>query len=305
MTISSSPVDQPLRGIFYIILSMFFFSIMSLMIKYLTADYDVMQVTFFRCLFALLPVIPLALWQVGWRGIKTARIRGHLWRSGTGFLAMVFFFYSFSLMHLADAVAFNFAGPIFAALFAIFLLREKVGIHRWIGILLGFIGVLVMLQPGGHSTISWQAAAVALASAVFYGLAMTGVRTLAQTEKSFTIVFYFALITTILSGLALPFVWQMPQPSDWLWFIGSGFFAMLGQIFLTHAYRFAPAAVVTPFNYTAIIWATLFGYMMWQETPTTHVLIGAMIVIAAGCYIVYREAYRKNALPDAVTKADL
>ncbi|MBI1273636.1 MAG: EamA family transporter [Alphaproteobacteria bacterium] len=296
------PADQPLQGIIAMLLSAFFFAIITALVKQLGQDYDILQVAFFRCLIALAVLAPyVRLKHGGWHTMRTKQMKWHLFRTATGLTCMLCIFYSFSMMPLADAMSLSASGPIFTALCAIVLLREKVGWQRWAAIIIGFAGVVVMLQPGADTeSISGAGIALALASAFFFGLTMTNLRLLGRTEAPLVTVFYFSLFSAVLCALPMPFVWKMPSLDDLPLFILCGLCAVAVQIFVTRAYFYAPAAIVTPFNYTAIIWGGAFGYFFWGDLPGTNMVVGAVIVMLASAMIAWREAVvarRRRAVP--------
>jgi drug/metabolite transporter (DMT)-like permease len=287
------PENPTAKGILCFVLSVFLFSMLNVIVKHLSTGYSILQITFFRCLFALIPAMMMAAAMGGVQKLKTKRIGGHLGRAFAGTTSMIFFFYAFHLMPLAEAQAIGFSGPIFVALLSILILKEQVGPHRWGAIIAGFIGVMVMINPVGAMTgnhhVNMLGAGSALLSAFLYGFSMIGMRSLAQTESIVTSVLYFSIFSTIGTALALPFVWKAPAFEDFALFIASGLIAVLSQTFMTRAYQYASAAVVSPFTYTSMIWAALFGWMFWSEVPSPTIWYGAVIVIASGLYILWRE----------------
>ncbi|WP_246337235.1 DMT family transporter [Azospirillum oleiclasticum] len=285
--------DNVPLGIVLMLATVFLFSVMNTMIKELSADYPINQIVFFRSAFALIPVgIAVALNPVGLRDLRTARPWGHLWRGLFGGMAMVLSFLSFALLPLGEAVALNFAAPLFLTALSVPLLAEKVGVHRWSAVAVGFVGVLVMARPGAD--VLNLGALVALAAAFFQALAMIMVRQLGRSESPNATVTYFTLLTTILCGGTLPFWWRTPDNGHDLWLlIGCGLIGGVAQLLMTRAYMAAPASVIAPFNYTSILWAVLLGWLLWSEVPTTHVIAGAAVVVASGLYILYRETVRR------------
>ena len=287
--------DNPLRGIKMMLLSVLCFCMLNVLVKHLTESYSIFQVAFFRCLFALVPALMLMAATGGFSMLKTQRFPGHCYRALVGTASMLLIFTAFHLLPLATATAINFSGPLFVALFSILILHEKVGPHRWGALIVGFVGVLFMLQPGQHA-FDLVGGAMALGSAIFYGLAMVSVRSLGHTEKPATSVFYFSVLSTVITFIPLLFPGQWQAPTLWHFalFVLSGIIAGLGQLFMTRAYQCAPAATISPFGYSGILWATLFGFLFWGEVPGHEIFIGSAIVIAAGLYIVYRETIHKK-----------
>ncbi|PWC33838.1 DMT family transporter [Azospirillum sp. TSO35-2] len=285
-------VDNTPLGIASMLASVLFFSMMNVLAKLLMDRFPVVEVMFFRSLFALLPVC-LSI-HLGTGFATTLRTRyplGHMGRSLIGLTTMVAMFWSFHLLPLGDAIALNFAAPLFLTALSVPLLGEKVGIHRWSAVLVGFVGVLIIVRPSGD--VLNLGAMVALGGALTNALAMIAIRQLSRTEPPNTIVFYFTLLTTVLLGLALPFAWVTPDPLSWGLLLATGLLGGCGQLALTRAYSLAPAAVVAPLNYTALLLAVTFGWLLWNEVPTGTMAAGAAVVMASGLYILHRETRRR------------
>lgn len=285
--------DNVPLGIGLMLATVFLFTVMNTMIKELSAGYPVNQIVFFRSAFALIPVgIAVAMNPAGLDDLRTRRPWAHLWRGMFGATAMFLSFLSFALLPLGEAVALNFAAPLFLTALSVPLLAEKVGVHRWSAVGVGFVGVLVMVRPGAD--VLNLGALVALTAAFFQALAMIMLRQLGRSESPNATVTYFTLLTTIVCGVTLPFAWRTPDNwHDLSLLVGTGLFGGMAQLLLTRAYVAAPASVIAPFNYTSILWAALFGWMLWGEVPTAHVVAGAMVVAASGLYILYRETVRR------------
>jgi drug/metabolite transporter (DMT)-like permease len=270
--------------------AVFTFTVSSTMVKGLGDGYPVSQIVFFRCLLAFLPLYFAMRQAGGWHVLRTQRPGAHLFRVVVGGIALFIGFYALTLMPLADYFAFTYAAPLFATLLSIPILGERVGIRRWTAVVVGFAGVLVMLRPGVQSLDF--ATLVAIAAAFTYALAIIAVRNLARTETSVSVVFYFSLTGLILASFVLPFEWRTPTAKEWALLIGIGLVSGFGQIIMTDAYRLAPPAVIAPFDYTSMIWALAFGYLLFGDFPDPIMLAGAAIVIASGVYIIYRETVR-------------
>lgn len=267
---------------------------MGVIAKWLTADYPVPQILFFRSLFVLVPALALvAVWRRP-ALLRTAYPVGHLWRGLVGTASMFCIFYAYQMLPLADATAVGVMGPVFATLFAVVLLREPALRRHWIALGSGLAGGLVMIQPGGGGA-NWQGLGVALGGALLSGLAHTHIRRLGRTEAALTTVIYFALFATVVTAVLLPWNWRTPSCGDLVLLTLTGISAFVGQIFLAKAYRVAAAATLGPYNYTGLIWAAAFGYALWGEVPTPHILWGAVIVMAAGTYLAWGEGQRRPA----------
>lgn len=277
-----------LRGIVLMLVSVILFASMDAVVKWLGATYPVLQIVFFRSLFAFIPLSLFLFRGIGLAALRTQRPLQHAARSLIGLMAMTSFFYAYSQMPLANAVAIGFAAPMFMTALSVPLLGEKVGPRRWIAVLVGFAGVLVIVRP--DAGVFHAAAAAALAGTVFYALAMIFVRRLGRTETSTSIVFYFSLTSTVVSGAFMPFLWVAPDAAGWALLITVGLIGGLAQMALTNALRLAELSVVAPFDYTALLWTAGLGFLIWNEVPGVQIWLGAAIVIASGIYILYREA---------------
>lgn len=280
--------DRTLHGIAMMLLAVSLFSIMDAFVKWLGQDYPTMQIVFFRSLFAFVPLAFLIHRFGGMRAaLRVTSPGGHVIRCLCGTGAMFLIFYAYANMKLADAVAISFAAPLFSTLLSVPLLGEKVGIRRWSACLVGFVGVVIMIQPGPG--ILQSIALVPLLAALFNAGAMIYIRRLSRTESVASIIFWFTLSTTLLSGLFMPFQWVMPQGWDWALLITVGLIGGAAQIAMTSAFSQAAVAAISPFKYASIIWATLIGWLIWDEIPSMSIWLGWPLVLASGLYIVYRE----------------
>jgi drug/metabolite transporter (DMT)-like permease len=293
--------DEIRRGIFYMVGAVFVFAAINVLVKWQIARYPLGEVVFFRCGFALLSGMVLVAAQGGLPLLRTRRIGAHLTRAVIQFCSMLCIFTAFGMMPLADAVAISFSTPLFLTVLSIPMLGEKVGPYRWGAVIVGFCGVLVMVRPGSGALEA--GALFALGNAGLGAIATIGVRRMTVTEASATLVFYQVLTTAVLSVFMLPFGWVTPTWLDFVMLATIGLGSGAGQYLWTQAFRFAPAAVAAPFSYTAMIWAILFGYLIWGDVPTLALLAGALIVSLSGLFILYRETMRRTPKPSAVATA--
>jgi len=220
--------------------------------------------------------------------LSTDRLALHGKRAAYGLVGMVLNFGAVLLLPLAEATTFNFTSAIWAVILSAMLLQEKVGPYRWAAVMLGFAGVLVIAQPGGGN-IPLFGAAVALGAAFMIALISIQIRDLAKTENPLTIVFYFSAFTTPILALAMPFVAQHHTAYQWSLLGGLALFGILGQFLLTAALRLGSVATVIVMDYSALIWATAFGWVIFGQLPPTATWIGAPLIIAAGITIAWRE----------------
>jgi drug/metabolite transporter (DMT)-like permease len=298
-SVTSLRQDRPVFGIGLINLAVVVFTGMDAVIKGVSETFPTGELVFFRNLFAFGPILGFMIWQGGIT-LRTRHLGGHLLRGLFGVAAMYCFFLSYRLLPLSDAIALGLSGPIFLTVLSIPFLGEQVGVRRWSACVVGFVGVLIMTRPdvliGGAG--AWDAAAlVPLLGAVFYAFAMISIRRLTGTEGSATIVFYFSLFAT-LAGLATAplgafdpaLAWVWPSPREWLIVLAIGLMGGCAQILLTIAYRSAPVSVVAPFDYMALVYGLILGFIFFAEIPDGYLLVGGATVVASGIYIVHREA---------------
>jgi drug/metabolite transporter (DMT)-like permease len=253
-----------------------------------------LEIVFFRNLFAFIPIVAYILATRGWTVLRTSRPLGHLVRAGIGISGMLCGFAALGLMPLAEFTAINFAAPLFITALSWPVLGEKVGPHRWAAVAVGFLGVLVMVRPDPVHLVG-LGALLALGQALGTAGAMLAIRQLGATEPGPTIVFYFTLAATLVGAAGLPFVWTRPSPDLLLILVACGLTGGVGQLLLTQAFRLAPAAIVAPFDYAALLWAGVLGYAIWSETPSAATLGGGGVVVASGLYILWRETRLRDA----------
>jgi drug/metabolite transporter (DMT)-like permease len=286
---------SPLFGIGLKIAATFAFGLMALLVKMMGDAYHAGQLIFFRSAFALVPILGLLWWQgESWRSLATSRPGAHALRSGAGTAAMFFGFSALLLLPLADATAIGFAAPIITVALAVWLLGERVRVYRWAAVGAGFVGVSMMVWPHlGQSQTSGLGAALALLGAVCSAFAMIFIRRMSRPgegqESGATIAFYFQTTAAIAGLLTLPFVWVTPGWSDLALLTAIGLCGGLGQLLMTHSYAYAPASTIATFDYVAMIWALLFGWVFFREVPGVLVLAGAAVVAGAGLFILWRE----------------
>jgi drug/metabolite transporter (DMT)-like permease len=279
------------RGIAFMCAAALAFTMVDALVKWLSVRYPTTELVFFRGLFAFIPILALVARGGGVSAIYTRRPLAHMLRSTFALVAMLASFFAFSHMPLADVIAIGFSAPLFVTGLSVLLLGEKVGIRRWSAVLIGFVGVLIMVRPG--SAIGWPAWAALLAALCIAGSAIV-IRTMSDTERSVTIVFYNTLTVMAVGAVTLPFAWATPALADWPALVALGICGGVGQLCLTESYRSAPVSVVVPFNYSAILWATLFGFAIWGDVPDLPLIVGAALVIGSVLYLLHRESIVKR-----------
>ena len=279
---------ERLRGIVAMLCAIALFSGMDAFLKMLVQHYPPMQVSALRGLTGT-PFVLLSLAvQQRWRGIWPVRLHLHALRAGISILMLAAFIYGVRSLSLADAYSIFFVAPLLITAFSVPLLKEKVEWQRWVAIVIGFIGVLIMLRPSGSGMFSLGAIAV-LAASVGYALSAILTRIIGRTDGTAAMMFWFTVLLSLgATLLALP-DWVAINWTHWPWLLGVGITGAVGQYFITEAFRRAPAGVVAPFEYSAIIWGVLLDLLIWQVLPQASMFAGASVVIACGLYIIYRE----------------
>jgi drug/metabolite transporter (DMT)-like permease len=287
--------DSPLKGMGYAVLAYFLLAIMQVFGKLLSDHHHVIEIAFYRNAIALLPFL-LFILMTGRRDIlhiKPGYLKPVMLRSVFGTLSLIVTFAAFAAMPMADTTAFLFTSSLILPVLCIFFLGEKVGPYRWGAIIAGLIGAVIMAMPTG--AVNSTGIILALSAASLHAVLGTLLRHLGKSEKPETITFYFLLIGLILTAVAMPWVAVLPAPELIPWLIGLGLSGAAAQFCLSLAFKYAPAALVTIFNYTGIIWATLFGWYIWSDWPTWPIWIGGGIVILSNLYIVVREQRNRHA----------
>lgn len=286
--------DDVARGIRSMVLAVFLFSMMAALVKWYAVRYPVGQIVFLRNACALPSAFAIVLQQGGIGLLRTRRLGAHALRSLVGGTAMATGFFSLSRLPLPDATAIGFTAPLFTTILAIPLLGEKVRLHRWSAVLVGFLGVAILARSqGAFGAGAAQALGIAagLANGLFSALSSLLVRQISRTENSAAIAFYQAAIQTAITSLVLPFGWINPPWPDLVGLVSIGLLGGLGQFWFTQAFRYAPASVASPFLYTAIVWATGFGWAFWGDLPNLGTVLGIAVIVASGLYILHRELY--------------
>jgi len=287
------------KAIGFKLISALMFAAMSAIVRQLGDVAPIGQMVFFRSACAIPPVLLIyALRGELASALLTSRPFGQL---GRGLLSVFGMFSNFSALTrlpLADATAISFASPLITVALAAVILKERVRVYRWTAVLVGFAGVIVMLVPHfdvNHYAVAGVASAATIGSlfAIFSAFCNAGTviqtRRLTQSETTSSIVFYFSLVTAIAGALTLPFAWHSPTGSELLALISLGVLGGIAHIFLTESYRHATASVVAPFDYSAMLWALLFGYFVFGELPSALVYVGGAIVAGAGLFVIWRE----------------
>lgn len=292
--------DDALLGIGLYVLGVFLLSVMDVGIKLLTERFSVPEIVFFRNLFGLVPLLIYVGARRRWSSLRSRNLKGQILRGVVAAGAALTFFYAFSVMALADAYAIAFASPLFMTALTVPLLGESVGWRRWAAVLVGFAGVLIMVRPGGGDALVSIGAAAALAGTFLFALSMVLVRRLVRGDSSVSVTFHSAIVSMVVMLPLLAFDFVLPDPSDLLMMLAVGLLGGIGGIVIVEAFRQAPPPVLAPFEYSAMIWAVVFGWLIWRDLPDQWIVVGGTVVVASGIYIVHREA-RARRVPSPVS----
>ena len=295
MTIADPPAarrNQIPRGILYMVASTVVFAGVNAIVKWELALYPVGEVAFFRSLFAFAAVCALILPRAGWGVLRTRRYPAHLQRGLSQFGSMTCMMMAFSLLPLGSAVAIGFSAPLFTTLLSILVLKERVGIHRWSALIVGFVGVLVVTHPGAGTLTA--GAFFALANAVLISSVAIAIRRMSATESPETLTLYQMCVITLCTFFLLPFGFGRPAWIDVFGLAVAGAGNGIAQFWWTRSLSLAPPSAVVPFNYLSLVWATILGFAIWGDVPTPALFAGSAIVVASGLYILWRETVRRK-----------
>ena len=272
-------------------LSIIGFSLMDVIVKW-SVDYPVGQVLFFRGFFGIIFYFFIIPRERLHDFYKTKRPGLHSLRCIAGLIAIIAIFIALRKLPLATVVSISFAAPIFTTIFSIFLLSEKVGIYRWLAVLIGFIGILIITEPGISNLNIYYIFPIIFCLGLSY-VAIT-LRQLSTTEPVWLISLFFSIAITFLSFLTLPFGWVMPSFNHFLILSLVGIFGGVSNLWLSQSYKYSEVSLVTPLKYLTLVFAIIFGYFIWDEIPTIKTLIGALLVIVSTLIIFRREIYKKK-----------
>lgn len=285
--------SQPLRGLLYMAGAGFCLTLLDVAVKWLTTDYTPPQIAFIRYTIGICLAAAIASRAGGIATLRTRRPLGHLLRSALNLGTMLTFYYALARLPLADAISIGYAAPLFMTVLSVPMLRERVGPRRWIAVLIGFVGVVVILRPSSAGLDFGSL--LALLSAFLYALTLITSRQLSGTESSHTILFYYSIAVLVATGAAMPWLWVTPSWNDLWVFLLVGVSGSIGQFCLNQAFRYSEVSLLAPIDYTGLVWATLFGWALWNQLPSLTVIVGSLIVVGSTLYIVNRERQRNAA----------
>lgn len=308
---SSDLVDSPSKGIVLVIAGMFFFSLHDTIVKWISGDYPAHEIVFFRSFFALLPILMIGYRDGGMSTLKTNRPFFHIIRGFCWFVAFSFFYLAIAALPLAESYALFFSAPLFITMFSVLLLGERVASQKWIAISAGFLGVLLIMRPAAR--LFNPAAIFAVLSAMTYAISVVLTRRLGKTDSGVAMAFYTTIIYLFGSSVVgivlgnghfatgkpatLQFMlraWVMPDLRDFGLMALCGLMAGLGFYALSQAYRLTQATTIAHYEYTAVPFSILWGFLIWRDIPDIQTLAGMILVVGGGIYIVRREIAKKQ-----------
>lgn len=287
-----SPPSAVLRGIGLFLATVLIFACLDTLSKYMTDELHVIQIAWGRYLFSSVFLLVLVPRYGAIRPLRSARPWFQIVRAALLAAVSLMFFTAVSYLPLVDVTAIGFLAPLILTGLGHFVLRERVGIRRWMAITVGFVGVLVIIRPG-FSAFHW-AVLIALAMAASNALYQVATRMLAGVDSAQTTIFFTNLVGTVGFSLLIPFFWTPPGLFGWVSLAALGFLGGLGHYLLIQAFAYAPVSMLAPFSYTAIVWVTISGYLVFHQLPDLWTVIGAAIIIGSGIYVLYREAYLRR-----------
>jgi len=280
-------------GFFYMFISVCAFSIMDVIVKWSEA-YPVGQVLFFRGFCGIIPLLFIIPKERYLDFYKTERAMLHLMRCLAGLVALISIFIALRNLPLATVVSITFAAPIFTTIFSIFLLNEKVGFYRWMAVLVGFVGIIVISEPGFSSLNFYYIYPIIFCLGLSY-VAIT-IRKLSATEPVWLISLFFSFSIMILSFFTFYQDWIMPSFTDLFLLAMIGILGGLANLWLSQSYKFSEVSLVTPLKYLALVFAIIFGYFIWNEIPSNKTIMGSLMVVLSSLIIFRREMVLKKNL---------
>ena len=292
---SAARRDDVPRGILYMIAATLLFAVSSAIAKWQVAIYPVGEVMFFRSFTSLLVCAMFVLPVTGFSVFATQRPRDHVARGLSQSISQTFTVIALGLMPLAGAIAINFSAPLWSALLSVLWLKERAGPARWGVLLFGFCGVLIVTHPGADSL--QVGALFALANAVMYGSVTVAVRGMTKTESADTLLMWQMVTIAVFHAFLLVFGVRAPSPPDAAMLVSSGVANAIGQYLWTKALHLAPTTAVAPFYYFLLVWAMAIGFVIWGDVPTLGLIIGSVIVVASGLFLLWHEARHRAVVP--------
>lgn len=275
-----------MRGIALMCLSTVAFAFMHALVRHVSSELPIFQIAFFRNLFGLIVLVPLIV-RSNFELFRSRQIGLHALRGVVNIGAMLMFFMALSMTPLAKVTALSFTAPIFMAILSVLVLGERFRIHRWLAIVFGFIGMMIILRPGLVAMDT--GAMLVLGSAGLWAIAMVLIKVLSRTESSVSIVAWMGIFLCLFSiGPAL-WVWQPVSGTQMIWLMLVGLFGTIAQVALSQSLKETDPTAVMPFDFLKLVWTTLLGVWFFAEIPDLYTWVGAAVIFGSGLYIARRE----------------
>jgi drug/metabolite transporter (DMT)-like permease len=284
-------LNKNIMGIIFMTLGMFCLSVNDVVVKGLNISFPVWEIIFFRAFSGILVSFGL-IFIFGWKSLKTKKPIRHFVRAFSAVGCVVFYFFGLKFLLLSENIAIVHSAPIFAALLAVPILGERLGIHRISAIVIGFIGVIIIVKPG--TDVFKLVSILPLISALFMASVYLSTRSLMNTDSSIAIIFYYSLALLITSIVFLPNDFAIPNIVQLIPLMSLGVVGSLGHYFMSQAAKNAEVVVISPFEYSSFLFVGIMGYIFYNEVPSISIIIGGILIIAGGVYIAYREQKVSN-----------
>jgi drug/metabolite transporter (DMT)-like permease len=286
--------NNPLKGIILMMLSVFGVATMSMLAKYISPTHSAIDAVFYRNLFGLIivSVVILAIRKPHY--FKTKRLKAQIWRGAVGTIGVGLMFYAFALMPMAETTALMFVGGLVTPIMATIFLGEHVGPYRWAAIIVGCLGAIIIVMPDGTQINMWGVTIALISSIIGGSIISILLRSLGQTDHALTTVFYFMLVGLL---MLIPFmiIWgSLPTKDTLIFVLALGFCGVITQFLKTEALKWGEVSLLMPLFYTNLIWATAYGWFIWNDWPTLNVFIGGGVIIGSNIVIIWREKIKKD-----------
>ena len=278
-------------GIIFMILSVISFSVMDIVVKLMSSHYPTGQLIFFRGFFGLIPILFIIPKERFGNLLKTEKIKLHLVRAFGGAFAMTFLYLGLKFLPIADAITISFAAPIFATIFSIIFLNEKVRLIRWLAIFFGLTGVIIVLKPGTELFTYYSFFPILFC--IGFATISIAIKKLSKTDPDYLIALYFTLVLILFGLISISIGWKKIDITDIHYLIIIGLSGSIGNIFLTKSIREADISLVTPIKYLSLVFAIIAGWLIFNEIPSILTISGAMLIILSTFVIFKREATKK------------
>ena len=291
-TLTDLRLSNSTKGIALMLFATAIMSVMHALVRFVSADIHPFEIAFFRNLFGLMFLLPMLL-HVGRAGFLSRQPKLQIMRALVGVVALLTWFYSLSIVPIAEATALSFTSALFASIGSVLFLNERMGVRRWSAIIIGFIGALIILRPGIEAMS--LGAILVLISTLAWGVSVVLVKKLSRTDSTICIVLWMSIAMTLMSFAPALWVWTTPTLAQLGWLALIGIIGSTGMLCVTEALRLTDATALMPLDFTRLIWASIIGFLLFAEIPDIWTWLGGLVIIASTTYITLREAMLKRA----------